>query len=100
MSFDLDTFIDNNKADIRFHLGTVVSDLKAAIEMCPKDYIELGTDEPSIDVRLIIDPETASWNINTGSSDCDQWHSEYCVASCVTLDTTTDDLFTELLSQF
>ena len=97
----LDTFLDSERTDMLSDLTATVEELKTSMKLDPKLFTEAGCDEPSIDVRLCVDLERGSapsWIIRTGSSDYDQYHSEYCSASCIGLDTDPKELLEELMN--
>ena len=78
-------------------LALIVKELQRDISLSPEDYLETGCYEPSIDIRLCIDP--GSWVFRVGSSDYDPTHSAICAASCVTMETKPSELLTELIEQ-
>lgn len=65
-----------------------IKDLQGLMKSDPKEYIEHGCDEPSIDIRLCIELD-GSWIFRTGDSSFDERHSALCGASSVQLDTET-----------
>lgn len=81
---------------LRRALDWVVRDLQGYIKADPKEYIEAGCDEPSIDVRLCVDDD--GWIFRTGLVDYDPYHSKACAASCVGSETDTDGLLDDLLT--
>jgi hypothetical protein len=101
----LDQFINDNKNDMLADLTNIVKDLKHTLRLSPDDYLESNYDDPSIDIRLCIDIterfgiSTPTWGFRTGISDFDPYHSEYCAASCVTLDTDPSKLLNKLINQ-
>ncbi len=102
---DLDTFIVDNEKDMLANLESIVNELQTEIRANPSWYLEPGCDEPTIDVRLCIDlterygVTTPTWVIRVGLVDYDQYHSEYCAASCVGLETDVSKLLSELINQ-
>jgi hypothetical protein len=99
----LDEFIKDNRADILLDLTDIVASCQADIASDPELYLELGCDEPSIDVRLCIDLTErygiATWIIRTGLVDYDQVHSEYCAALSIGADTNASELLDSLINQ-
>lgn len=79
----------------------VVKDLYTMLQRNPKDFIDGDHEEPSIDVRLCIDLDTAQprYTIRRGLVSYDSYHSEFCAASYVTLDTDAVELLNELINQ-
>lgn len=73
-------------------LRITVKDLQRTIE---RDMDELHDGE--IDIRLCVDGE-CEWIIRTGDVSYDPYHSEYCAATLVVLDTNPDELVDELLN--
>lgn len=122
----LETFIKENNADMLLDLTQIVNACKHQLSgsgetMQFKDHVD---DIPSIDVRLCIDFEeptqcescgstgcvmcygtginqepNGTWIFRTGLVDYDQVHSEYCTASCITLETKPNELLNELVDQ-
>lgn len=98
----LDSFIEANRSDMLTDLTDIVNDLKATMQGDPEEYTDWGSEEPSIDIRLCIDSTRRgemTWIIRTGSSDYDQYHSDYCAALSVGLDTKSEELLTDLINQ-
>ncbi len=110
----LEQFIKDEQSHMLRDLEQIIEDCKATMQFNPKEYTEHGCDEPTIDIRLCIDPistnsnpfsltseliDTFDWIFRTGSVDYDQRHSRYCAASCIGLDTKPMDLLTELVDQ-
>lgn len=99
----LNQFIIDNHSDMLSDLTNIVKELKLYIRSNPNDYIEYGTDEPAIDIRLCIDEyhysDGYTWIFRTGLSDYDQVHSQYCSALCVSLNTNPTGLLNELINQ-
>lgn len=97
----LEQFLIENKTDMLTNLTEIVADLKATMVSDPEAYTECGNDEPLIDVRLCIDlgDRHHGWIFRTGLSDYDQYHSEYCAASSIGLDTNAEKLLEELINQ-
>jgi hypothetical protein len=95
----LELFIKENREDMLTDLTDIVKDLKEAMQSDPEEYTDYGCEDPSIDVRLCIDLDRSkdSWIIRTGSSDYDQYHSDFCAASCIGLDTDAKKLLQELI---
>lgn len=98
----LEFFIEENREDIKAHLINLVERLKEDLKTSPEDYQESPEDTPSIDIRLAVDlvetlDRDQGWTVWAGSSDYDSYHSEYCSASCVTLETEVGELLEELL---
>jgi hypothetical protein len=98
-------FLNTEKEWMRQELITTILEWQEEMANHPKEYTEPGTDEPSIDIRLCIDfeAEQGSWIFRIGSVDYDPYHSQYCAASCITLDTNAnsllDDLFEQVIEQ-
>lgn len=98
-------FIKDNRADMLAELTKVVGSLKASMELDPIAFREPfdAEDQPHADVRLCIDINHCSfggtWIIRTGLVDYDQFHSEYCAAGSIGLDTDPADLLEDLISQ-
>lgn len=97
----LDQFLKDNKSDMLENLTLIVAELKRGLSVIPSDYLEHGCDEPTIDIRLCIDPNERNgygfdWLFRVGSSDYDPYHSRYCAGSCVGIDTSTSELLDEL----
>lgn len=90
-------FIHSEKSSMLKALQWVVKDLKRDLNNNREEFIEPGTDIPSIDVRLCIDED--SWIFRTGSVDFDPYHSLICSASSVHEDTEAEELLEELLNQ-
>lgn len=86
----LESFIHSNRADMLAELSYYVKDCQ--------EHLEPGTD---IDVRLCIDfaGDRSTWLFRTGSVDYDQWHSTFCGASSIGLDTDTEELLEDLINQ-
>lgn len=88
------------------NLVAIVRELKRDMRSNPKDYIENGCDEPSIDIRLCVDrheykpslPCEYTWLFRVGLVDYDPRHSDYCAASSVQLDTDPDKLLTMMIN--
>lgn len=98
----LDAFIDKERSNMLVELHQIVTDLKKELAADPLPYKENDDDDPSIDIRLCIDLSDfgGSWIFRTGHVQFDQYHSQYCGASAVTL--AVDDvpaLLTELTGQ-
>jgi len=91
------SFIHKEKEAMLRSLQWVVSDLKRTLKNNPEDYVEHGTEEPSIDVRLCIDED--SWIFRTGLVDYDPYHSLICCASSVNQDTEAEELLESLLEE-
>jgi hypothetical protein len=97
---NLKKFVDTNRADMLADLRGIIERSKMEMRAYPKDYIEPGCENPSIDIRLCIDLENHyGWIFRLGSSDYDPYHSEYCGGSSIQLDTVAEDLLGDLLSQ-
>jgi hypothetical protein len=103
---NIGTFIKNNRQGMLNNLTLVVKALQDDIKTSPLEYYADEYDEqPSIDIRLCIDlvDEDLSgrfgYIFRTGSVDFDPYHSEYCAASSVDLDTNPNELLEELLNQ-
>jgi hypothetical protein len=95
------SFLEANRADMLQDLKEIVRDLKDTMLDNPEEYTDYGCDEPSIDVRLCIDTDRndcITWIIRTGSSDYDQYHSDFCAASCIGLDTDVKELLNDLIN--
>lgn len=90
-------FINAERENMKRALDWIVKDLQRTIKAEPIEHTEYGCDEPTIDVRLCLDPN--GWIFRTGLVDYDPYHSEICAASCVGLETTTEELLEELLDQ-
>lgn len=92
---------DSEVTDCMLHdLKKIVADLKNSMQIEPETYTELGTDGPSIDIRLCIDFKNhAGWLFRVGSSDFDTYHSEFCAASSVDLNTKAYRLLDDLINQ-
>jgi hypothetical protein len=98
----LDQFLHVNKPDILRDLKRIIRDCKPDLKANPELYIENGCDEPSIDVRLCVDPEpdeTFSWILRVGSPDYDQRHSVYCSAGSIGILTKAESLFEQLVRE-
>lgn len=97
----LEQFLKENQSDLLTNLTEIVADLKATMASDPKEYTEYGSDDPSIDVRLCIDLGDGhyGWIFRTGLSDYDPYHSEYCAAASIGLDTNPEKLLAELINQ-
>ena len=96
----LEQFIEDNRGDMLCDLRRIAGQLKHEMEYAPEDYTESGCEGPSIDIRLCIDrtrDNGFTWIFRTGLVDYDQRHSDYCAASCVTLDTKEHELISELI---
>ena len=84
-------------------LTELVEILKENMRLDTTNYIEEEGEDPSIDIRLAIDNEketyrSIGWRFWYGSSDYDSYHSQYCAASSVGLDTKPDELLKDLLN--
>jgi ribosomal protein S17E len=83
--------------EIKSYLTELVSELKKDMEKSPEDYTEVGSDDPSIDIRLQWHDD--KWQVHVGSSDYDQNHKGFWGSSSVTPDTKLDDLLETLIDQ-
>jgi len=83
--------------EIKSYLTELVSELKKDMEKSPEDYTEVGSDDPSIDIRLQWHDD--QWQVHLGSSDYDQNHKGFWGSSSVTPDTKVDELLETLIDQ-
>lgn len=88
--------LSKEKKHMLNNLVDIVSELKDMMLESPKEYTEAESDAPSIDIRLCVDNDS-SWIFRTGLSDYDPYHSDYCGASCVTLETNASELLNALV---
>jgi hypothetical protein len=98
----LQAFIDGEYQYLMYDITVIVKDLKDQIRDNPDWYIESGTDEPWIDIRLCVDLNShdgANWVFRTGDPSYDQRHSQFCSSGSIGLDTDPKDLLDELISQ-
>jgi len=101
----LDRFLEQERAEMFRDLTRIVRNLKGQMKHDLNEYIEAGTDDPSIDIRLCVDryetkpslPPYYSWCFRTGLVDFDPSHSTYCAASSVGLETDVETLLTDLV---
>jgi hypothetical protein len=98
----LEQFIRQEKSFIRAELIAILKHFKPQLLNNPQEFTEFGADEPTIDIRLCVDLEShggPNWILRTGSVDFDSYHSEFCSASCIGLDTKPSELLNYLLQE-
>lgn len=97
----LEKFLEEQKPFMLKDISQIVQSAKARMEIDPNEYTENGCDEPTIDVRLCIDLERGdepTWIIRVGLVDYDPYHSDFCSASCIGLNTNVSELLEELIN--
>lgn len=105
----LGSFIEENRADMLINLTSTVRSIQKEMGFEPEEFTEDGScGEPSIEIRLCIDLNRfnrssryrrESWIFRIGISDYDPFHSQFCGASCIGLDTDPKELLANLIDQ-
>jgi hypothetical protein len=102
MSITLDSFLNSEQSHMLANLEAIVKELQKDLKLSPDD-------EPTIDIRLCVDkpnelsdrcypPNDWTWLFRVGLSDYDPYHSDYCSASCVGLNTSPNELLEEMIN--
>lgn len=106
----LEQFIKTEEPHLKRDLRRIIKDCKPDLKANPDLYRQHKDDTPSVDIRLCIDkprefserirpPKDWSWIFRIGDASFDQYHSDYCAASCITRETRVEDLLVEMVSQ-